>query len=148
MTPRSLDWRSVEPKLRRIEELLAVLEGFLPLDGGVLRTDLRTALAVERALSLVVELAVSVNGHVVVALTGRAPETYAASFERAEELGVFGPELSRALVPSAKMRNILVHMYLEVDHDIVAAAVPLAVEQYRDYVRQVARWFVAHDPER
>ena len=57
--------------------------------------------------------------------------------------GVIDEELSRALVPSAKMRNVLVHAYLDVDHDIVAAALPLAVRQYGEYIRQVAAWFTA-----
>lgn len=39
------------------------------------------------------------------------------------------------------MRNVLVHAYLDVDHHIVAAAVPLAREQYHEYTRQVAAWF-------
>jgi uncharacterized protein YutE (UPF0331/DUF86 family) len=33
-----------------------------------------------------------------------------------------------------------VHDYLEADHGKVAAAIPLALEQYDEYVRHVARW--------
>jgi uncharacterized protein YutE (UPF0331/DUF86 family) len=41
---------------------------------------------------------------------------------------------------SVGMRNVLVHNYLDVDQELVAAAVPLAVEQYGEYVRQVANF--------
>jgi uncharacterized protein YutE (UPF0331/DUF86 family) len=47
-------------------------------------------------------------------------------------------ELATALRPSVGMRNVLVHNYLDVDHNRVAVAVPIAVEQYGAYVRQVA----------
>jgi hypothetical protein len=33
---------------------------------------------------------------------------------------------------------VLVHAYLEVDQEVVVAAVPLPVEHYGEYVRQVA----------
>lgn len=38
------------------------------------------------------------------------------------------------------MRNVLVHDYLDVDHDMVSEAIPLAQKQYSEYVRNVARW--------
>ncbi|MDQ3600612.1 MAG: hypothetical protein M3408_05075, partial [Actinomycetota bacterium] len=60
MTPRALDWRSVRPKLRKIGELLDTLRGFGALDGDRLRAEERTALATERILTLVVELAFAV----------------------------------------------------------------------------------------
>ncbi len=74
-------------------------------------------------------------------VTADAPDTYAESFDAIADAGVVDRDLAAALVPSAKMRNVLVHAYLDVDHEIVAAAVPLALAQYRSYTRQVARWF-------
>lgn len=142
MTPRQLDWRSVRPKLRTISELLDVLLELGPIDEQRLRTDRPTALAVERVLTLVVELAFATNSHVAVVELKRAPDSYAESFELAARAGLIDPELARRILPSAKMRNVLVHAYLDVDHRLVAAAVPMALEQYREYVRQVSGWFL------
>ncbi len=55
-------------------------------------------------------------------------------------------QLAARLSPSAAMRNVLVHVYLEVDYDRVADAVPLTVEWYGEYVRQVAAWMREHEP--
>lgn len=41
--------------------------------------------------------------------------------------------------PSAGLRNVLVHAYVDVDSAVVARAVPLALEHYGAYVRQVAQ---------
>lgn len=71
-------------------------------------------------------------------LLGRAPDTYAESFALAAEAGMIDGDLAAALAPSVGMRNVLVHSYLDVDRARVAAAVPMAVEQYGAYVRQVA----------
>src|SRR5262245_43298878 len=47
--------------------------------------------------------------------------------------------LAVALTPSAGLRNVLVHGYVDLDVARLVAAVPLATEQYGEYVRQVAR---------
>lgn len=91
MTPRALDWRSVRPKLRKIGELLDTLSGFGTLDGDRLRAEERTALATERILTLVVELAFAVNSHVAVARLQRAPDSYAESFALAAKAGLIAP---------------------------------------------------------
>lgn len=140
MTPRKLDWRSLHAKLRRIRELLDDLRELGHLDVARLRTDRPASLAAERVLTLVVDLAFAINSHVAVSVLQRAPDSYADSFTLAAEAKMISTELAEALLPSAGMRNVLVHGYLEVDYGRVAAAIPLATEQYGEYVRQVARW--------
>lgn len=80
------------------------------------------------------------NSHVAVAVLEQAPETYADSFTLAAEAKMIDRGLAEALRPSAGTRNVLVHNYLEVDYRMVAVAIPLAIEQYGEYVHQVARW--------
>jgi uncharacterized protein YutE (UPF0331/DUF86 family) len=147
MTPRSIDWRSVRAKLRRIRELLDRLTELGPIDTARMAAEPVTALAVERILTVVVDLAFACNSHVVVATLNRAPDTYAESFSLAADAGMLSRDLAAALAPSVGLRNVLVHAYLDVDRDRVAAAVPLAVEQYGRYVRQVAAFVQERMPE-
>jgi uncharacterized protein YutE (UPF0331/DUF86 family) len=144
MTPRRLDWRAVQPKLRKINELLGWLHQLGEFDEKRLQTDHVDALAVERILTLVVDLAFAINSHVAAARLGRAPDTYAESFILAAETGLITTELGAALAPSAGTRNVLVHGYLEIDYAQVAVAIPLALRDYGEYVRQAARWMHEH----
>jgi len=144
VTPRAIDWRSLRAKLRRIGELIDQLQAIGPVDAKRLAAEPITALAVERVLTLLVDLAFSCNSHVAVATLGRAPDTYAESFALAAEAEMIDEELAKALRPSAGMRNVLVHNYLDIDQERVAGAIPLAVEQYREYVRQVAVFLQQH----
>jgi len=105
-----------------------------------LRRERPTRHIVERVLSQIVELAGSINIHVVTSLMGRSPDSYAASFDEMARAGVLEWDFAASLRPSAGMRNVLVHDYLDVDHDMVSVAIPLAQEQYSEYVRNVARW--------
>jgi uncharacterized protein YutE (UPF0331/DUF86 family) len=140
VTPRTIDWRSVQAKLRRIRELIDQLSDLGSIDAPRLAAEPVTALAVERILTLLVDLAFASNSHVVVGVLKHAPDTYAQSFTLAAEAGMIDKTLAAELRPSVGMRNVLVHNYLDVDRELVAAAVPLAVEQYGEYVRQVANF--------
>lgn len=140
MTPRDIDWRAVGAKARRIRELLDQIVALGYIDAPRLAAEPVTALALERILTLIVDLAFASNSHVAVGLLGRAPDTYAESFTLAAEAGMIEPELAASLRPSAGMRNVLVHNYLTVDQKLVAAAASIAVEQYGAYVRQVAEF--------
>lgn len=142
MTPRKLDWRSVERKLTRMRQLVDDLAGLGPFDAQRFTDDRIAGMAAERVLTLLVELAFGVNSHVVVAEQGRAPDSYRESFLLLADAGAISRELARALAPAAGLRNVLVHAYLDVDHARVAEATAAAPELFGEYVRQVSRWFV------
>lgn len=129
-------------RLALARRLLDHLAGLPPLDETALAQDLGLRLQVERALSQLVEVAVHVNSHVVGVLRGWPPEGYRESFESAAQVGLLSPELARRLAPSAGLRNVVVHEYLDTDLALLAEAVPAAVRDYGAYVEQVARWLV------
>jgi uncharacterized protein YutE (UPF0331/DUF86 family) len=103
--------------------------------------DLGVRLQVERVLTQLVEIAVDVNTHVVASLRGTPPADYRGSFTAAGEVGLLDRALARRLEPSAGLRDVVVHQYLDVDLGVLAAATGRALEDYGDYVRAVARWF-------
>lgn len=144
MTPQVVDWRSVRAKLRRIRELLDQLVELGPVDAARLAAEPVTALAIERILTLLVDLAFASNSHVAVGLLSRAPDTYAESFTLAATAGMIDGDLAAALRPSAGMRDVLVHNYLTVDPERVAGAVSISVTQFSEYVRQVAAFLEDH----
>ncbi len=141
MTPRELDWRSVERKLTRLRRLVDQLAGLGPFDARRFTDEPVAGLAAERLLTLLVELAFGVNSHVAVAVVGQAPDSYRESFLLAAEAGSIDRDLAAALAPSAGLRNVLVHAYLDVDHARVAEATAVAPDLFAEYVRQVSRWF-------
>lgn len=56
----------------------------------------------------------------------------------AVEAGVLEAALAARLKPSVGMRNVIVHGYVRLDLDLVATAVPEAIDAYRAYVTAVA----------
>jgi hypothetical protein len=62
--------------------------------------------AIERILSQLVELAVSINSHIVVARQGTSPTTYRQSFRDVGAIGVLPSELAARLAVAAGLRNV------------------------------------------
>lgn len=143
MTPRSLERATVQAKLRLMQELLDDLALVGAVTPARLKDDRLALRAVERVLTQLVDLAASVNAHIVTAAAGSAPNSYRSSFDDLAKLDVIPQPLAEHLKPSVGLRNLLVHEYAAVDLDRVVAAVPIAEEQYAEYVRCVAGWLTA-----
>jgi uncharacterized protein YutE (UPF0331/DUF86 family) len=140
MTPRKLDHRSVTAKLALMRRLLRHLTSLGDISAESLAADFGTQLVVERILTQLVDLAAAINSQVVAAERGEAPDGYGESFRLAAEVGLISRELANQLAPSAGLRNILTHAYADLDKARFVAAVPMAREQYAEYIRQVASW--------
>jgi uncharacterized protein YutE (UPF0331/DUF86 family) len=95
--------------------------------------------AVERIITQLVDLAVSINSHLAAAEIGRGPATYRESFALAAQAGALPRELADRLAPSAGLRNILTHEYVAVDLTIVASSIPLMRAGYQEYIKAMAR---------
>lgn len=95
--------------------------------------------AVERIITQLVDLAVSINSHLAATEIGRGPATYRESFALAAQAGALPRELADRLAPSAGLRNILTHEYVAVDLTIVASSIPLMRAGYQEYIKAMAR---------
>jgi uncharacterized protein YutE (UPF0331/DUF86 family) len=140
VSPREFDAGVVQTRLTLIRDLLADLKAPGEVTVDLFEQDRMLRHGVERVLSQLVELAVSINGHVGATLLGRAPADYRASFKLAEEAGALEAELVARLQASVGLRNVLIHEYVEIDLEIVAGAVTSAGQDYGQYVQQMARW--------
>jgi uncharacterized protein YutE (UPF0331/DUF86 family) len=137
---RAIEGRPIRARLRRIRELLTWLADLGPIDPPRLFDEPATALAVERILTLLVDLALACNSDVAASVLGCTPKNYEDSFDLATRAGMITPELAEQLRPSAAMRNVLVHHSLDVDQAQVAMAVPRAPALYGEYAAQVAAY--------
>jgi len=54
--------------------------------------------------------------HIVAASSAPAPDTYAEALIGLGTLGVIAPDLAERLSAAVRLRNILVHGYLDIDH--------------------------------
>ncbi|MDO5068148.1 MAG: DUF86 domain-containing protein [Propionibacteriaceae bacterium] len=131
------DVEVVTRRLTMMRKLLGELQQ-LPVSPERLVEDAIMRYAVERMLTLLVDLAVGINTHFAATLGATTPSTVRESFTVMADLDVLDRDLVHQLVRSVGMRNILIHQYTDVDLGMVAAAVEHACRDYLDYVTSVA----------
>jgi uncharacterized protein YutE (UPF0331/DUF86 family) len=66
------------------------------------------------------------------------PATTGKASSSPAEAGALTKELTERIKPSVGLRNTIVHEYIKVNYEIVAAAVPMALETYTAYRQQMA----------
>lgn len=140
MTPRRLDPSIIQARLSVVRGLLDDLAEVNAQEELPLAENRMLHHGVERILTQLVELAAAINEHVVGARLQRVATSYRESFDLAEECGLIDKQLRDDLLPSVGMRNVLVHVHLEIDLRKIAATVPLALTSYRRYVQQAAEF--------
>lgn len=69
----------------------------------------------ERFLQLAIECCIDIGSHIIASEGFRRPEDYADVFKVLGENKVLPEDFAAQLVKMARFRNLLVHIYLEVD---------------------------------
>ena len=140
MTPVEPNPDVVIRRLRMMRDALDTLDGFRGVDVAQLNDDPVARAAVERPLQVIVGLAFDINAHLVAKTLGRSPETGRASFHDLVEAGVLDEALAATLAPSAGLRNVLVHHYVDLRMDLIADAVRTVGDGFPAYITAVARY--------
>ena len=130
----------IERRLAHQRNLLAELAALDNRTGEALREAPVVRAATERMIQAIVDLALDINAHIASTALGQAPGTGRESFDLMATAGVISRQLADQLKPAVGLRDVLVHLYADIDVDIVADSVDEFLIGFRDYVRNVARW--------
>ncbi|RME61324.1 MAG: DUF86 domain-containing protein, partial [Caldilineae bacterium] len=93
--------------------------------------------AAERSFQVAIQAALDIGSILLSARSHTVPETYSDIFPALAEMGVLPTELALQLVNMAKFRNVLVHMYLEVDLDLLYRYLQQNLADLELFVRHV-----------
>lgn len=103
------------------------------------RHELPLQAQVERHLQSALQAVIDVASHLAAQESARTPEDYGDTFVVLADEGLITASLGERLRRAAGMRNVLVHGYAEIDHDIVWES----LDQLED-LREFAAAVVAH----
>jgi uncharacterized protein YutE (UPF0331/DUF86 family) len=100
-------------------ELLDQLELIRAAGRDAYLGDIRNRLAAQHAIQLAVQICIDIGAHMIAELGVRMPDDYKGIFTALQDSAGLDPDLAASLSAAAKMRNVLVHAYLEVDDKVV-----------------------------
>lgn len=103
----------------RVRRLLSVLERYR----GLLAEDDPDPYRRRHLVQTAAQICIDLANHVIASGGHRVPRDYGDAFRVLAEVGVLDGDLAERMVALAGMRNLIVHLYAEVDDDRLARAV-------------------------
>lgn len=128
-----VDADRVEARLQRLEQLIERLDGVRQAGEAAYLDDAQMRAATERWLQLAIQICIDLGTQLVSEQSARPPSDYAGVFEILGEKEVLSKELALRMGNAARQRNLIVHLYMEIDDRAVFASL-----SYLDDLREFA----------
>ena len=126
-------------RLSKLEQLLKQLRQAAKNDWEAFRANEWLQASVERWLHLAAECTLDLAHHLIADRGWRTPTSYRESFQILEENRVLSTELARQMEEWAGLRNVLVHLYLDVDRRRLHEILTEDLDQLELYAEAVSR---------
>lgn len=125
-------------RLAKLEELLVDLRELAATERAVFLADRGLQAQAERWLQTAAEACLDLAFHLIADRGWPTPGTYREAFRVLEQKGVLDHELAQNMEGWAALRNVLVHLYLDVEHERLWDVLTGELDQLEDFVRVVA----------
>lgn len=119
--------------LRKLTYLRQILADLAPFQGASLAQVEAEHYKLERILELLVMAASDILHHLL-AERGITPSSYRETFKLAAEQGLVPADLAARLQDAASMRNVIVHLYEQINYTILRDSIAPALEDFRQFV--------------
>jgi uncharacterized protein YutE (UPF0331/DUF86 family) len=117
--PMAVDKERLLAQLRLLQDDLDRLWEKAMLSRETYLTDVDTRSVVERRFQTATESCLTIGNHLIAWLSLRLAEDYASVFRSLSEGQVISVQLAEDMAAMARFRNLLVHLYWTVDHQLV-----------------------------
>jgi uncharacterized protein YutE (UPF0331/DUF86 family) len=133
---------------KTIDHILRYLEGEIKIiaDSHVTRESLGEEEnliftdATKHRMQVAIEMAINIAEHLVSGLNLGMPEYARDLFPLLARENILTKGLSEKLGEAVGLRNVLVHMYLEVDLDILAESANVGLNDLREFARDINKF--------
>lgn len=142
-----MDQAEIEARLRRILESVSRLGVKQSLSYAELTGDSDKYLAAERDLQVAIEAAIDVGSDLLAKHSFKAAGSYREVFRLMGEAGIVPRDFAGRVAPMGGFRNVLVHMYLDVDPHKVYRIIQQNLKDLEEYVQHVSRFVAEHGDE-
>lgn len=125
-------------RIAKLEDLLSDLRQLATMPRNEYERDHGKQAQAERWLHLAAECVLDLTHHLIADRGWRTPSSYRDAIRVLAEESVLDEDLAHDLEEWAGLRNVLVHLYLEVDHAIVYDILQNDLDQLQRFAEAVA----------
>jgi uncharacterized protein YutE (UPF0331/DUF86 family) len=132
-------------KLEKLQKYVRILNSYRKHSIKDIDEDFTLRGAIERYLQVSLECVLDI-GEMVISKEGlRKPETYREVIEILGDEGILPEEFAEKFAEAAKFRNILVHMYAEVDVEMLYEILQNNLGDFDEFAKHIARYLQRKD---
>lgn len=140
-----VDREVFDRRLGKLEELLRRLRSLAQGDRQEFLSQATLRASAERWLHLAAECTLDLAHHLIAERGWKTPTTYREAFEILRDEGVLSSEMAEQMEAWAGLRNVLVHLYLEVDPDRLFEILRTDLDQLEAYAASLSRAVAVDD---
>lgn len=135
-----VDLETIKTRLDKLEEALRVLEKLRQIPYEDFAADPIKYLAAQHALQIAIEACLDIGQHLIAALGLERPASYKDTFLILGKEGILTSAFAQRIVPMARFRNRLVHLYWEVDLHEIYKIIQEDLDDLREFARQILKY--------
>jgi uncharacterized protein YutE (UPF0331/DUF86 family) len=134
-----VDRDTLDRRLAKLEQLVRDLRALAATPRDLYLRDRGRQAQAERWLQIAVECTLDLANHLIADRGWQTPATYREAFAILEREGVLRPELAAHMQGWAGLRNLLTHLYLDIDHERVYAVLTEELDDLVHYAASIVR---------
>jgi uncharacterized protein YutE (UPF0331/DUF86 family) len=96
-------------------------------------------LATERSLQIAAQSVIDISTHLVAHNHWGTPKSYKDSVDIISKNGVIDSNLAARLIDLVKLRNVIVHVYLEIDPKIIHKSAEYSVDDLKKFIEAIKK---------
>jgi len=127
-------------KLERLQKYVRILNSYKKYSFQDINEDFTLRGAIERYLEVSLECCIDIGEMIISSRGLRKPETYREVIEILGEVDILPQGFAERFAEATKFRNILVHMYAEIDVEMVYEILQNNLGDFDEFARHIARY--------
>jgi uncharacterized protein YutE (UPF0331/DUF86 family) len=134
---------SIVDRLKELDAVLQQLRPFAGIQPETLQASISQRWIIERGLIAAASLILDIADHVLVGHFGFYANSYEESLQGLREKGVISAELFSQIKGLGGFRNVLVHMYQEIDPALVAESLHKGLTAFPEFAQEILHWLAS-----
>lgn len=134
-----VDRDKVEGLIRHLRQYTGYLRQIAKLDREEFLNDPMAIGSARYYLQVSIESCIDIANHIIATEGLRAPKDYRDTFKVLNEAEIIPDEFTRTMQAMAGLRNLLVHLYWEVDDKMVYDSLSTELDDFETFIVQVLK---------
>jgi uncharacterized protein YutE (UPF0331/DUF86 family) len=132
-----VDRDKIEGLIRHLQEYTGLVREISQQDRAAFLEDRISIGSARYYLQVSIETCINIANHIIATERFRAPQDYRDSFTVLNEAGILPPELTQTMRELAGLRNLLVHVYWDVDDEMIYEGIHAELQDFEAFVAHI-----------